>query len=72
MVQLRTRIPDGVVVAAPLTRATVDPPLGWTLSAHSRERLDLALADQAGACAGPRVQGYPCLSALLRMLRAEG
>ena len=70
--QLRSTIPDGIVVAAPLTRAAVDPPLGWTLSTDSRERLDLALADQAGACAGPRVQGYACLSALLRLLRAEG
>ena len=69
---LRAESPHGIVVAAPLTRAAVDPPLGWTLSADSRERLDLALADQAGACAGPRVQGYACLSALLRLLRAEG
>lgn len=68
---LRDPITGSIVVAAPLTQPAVDPPLGWTLSSDSRDRLEAALQSQAASCRPEdrKVQGYACLSDLLTVLR---
>lgn len=67
---LRSTVPDGIAIAAPVTVPAVDAPLGWTLSLDSRRRLGAALADQVDGCnTRTGVQGYPCLQPLLALLR---
>lgn len=67
--QVRNAIEGGVVVATPLTRPSVDAPLGWTLSQDSRSQLKRGLDEQAAGC---EVQAgrYTCLRTLLDLLGA--
>ncbi|WP_461022048.1 hypothetical protein [Thalassiella azotivora] len=69
--ELRDQLPGGVVVVAPRTRPAVEPPLGWTLSATSQQRLLAAMDDQAVRCSGPRPGGYSCLRDLLEVLEPD-
>ncbi|TCC32638.1 hypothetical protein E0H75_42620 [Kribbella capetownensis] len=51
---LRTSVPHGIVIAAPLTRPSVEAPLGWTLSGDSVTRLKDALTVQATGNCDPK------------------
>ncbi|TCO32403.1 hypothetical protein EV652_1049 [Kribbella steppae] len=80
---LHREVPHGIVIAAPLTRPSVEAPLGWTLSADSITRLKTAVADEAGRKCEPSKQAgngsddavplirpgaYVCLNQLLATL----
>lgn len=58
---LHTEVPHGIVIAAPLTKPSVEPPLGWTLSADSITRLTDALDEQAEGNCDPSqpIDGQP-------------
>lgn len=66
-------VPGGVVVVAPAAQPTVEPPLGWTLSAASRLRLTTAMSHEAQVCRDGATSGilggYGRLGALLTWLR---
>lgn len=67
--QVRNAIEGGVVVAAPLTRPSVEAPLGWTLSQDSRSQLEHGLEEQVASC-DVRAGRYTCLRTLLDLLGA--
>jgi hypothetical protein len=63
------QLSGGIVIAAPLTKPSVEAPLGWTLSEDSRSRLAEAADAQATGCPPVlRPGGYPCLKQLLDVL----
>jgi hypothetical protein len=77
---VRSKIPSGVVVAAPATSPAVSVPLGWTLSGFSQAQLNLQ-ADQQATCvpsaaengsATCRVyEGYGTYGSLLKIFANE-
>jgi hypothetical protein len=52
------KLTGGIIIAAPLTKPSVEAPLGWTL--------------QATQCPPARPGGYPCLKQLLDVLEPTG
>jgi hypothetical protein len=68
-------LPGGIVVVAPAAQPTVEPPLGWTLSAASRIRLTTAMDHETTVCRDPTTTGilggYGRFGALLNWLQAH-
>ncbi|HEY6794425.1 MAG TPA: hypothetical protein VI248_07060 [Kineosporiaceae bacterium] len=73
---VRQHLTGGIVLVAPATHPGAATPLGWTLSAESRQRLRSALHDEAVCTPVDRqkdpdhLAGYARLCLLLRMLRS--
>ncbi|MEU4194174.1 hypothetical protein AB0E69_19930 [Kribbella sp. NPDC026611] len=66
---VHSAVPNGVVIATPVTQPSVEAPLGWTLSQDSINRLTSALDEQATKCPTVRPGGYACLNELLNLLK---
>jgi hypothetical protein len=65
------KLTGGIIIAAPLTKPSVEAPLGWTLSEDSLNRLEENAEDQATQCPPARPGGYPCLKQLLDVLEPD-
>jgi hypothetical protein len=63
---VRGNLSDGIVIAAPLTKPSVEAPLGWTLSQDSRNRLKEEI--EAEKCPEALPGEYACLNQLIQML----
>jgi hypothetical protein len=65
--RIQRMVPGGAVVVAPVTKPSIDAPLGWTLSSASLERLHDAMDDQTRQCRS--IRQYGCFKTLITLLR---
>jgi hypothetical protein len=65
--RIQDMVPGGAVVVAPVTKPSIDAPLGWTLSSASLERLHDAMDDQTRQCRS--IRHYGCFQKLITILR---
>lgn len=68
---MQGKLTGGIIIAAPLTKPSVEAPLGWTLSEDSRNQLEEDAEAQATQCPPARPGGYPCLKQLLDVLEPD-
>ena len=70
LAEVRSQIPDAILLVAPRTAPSVSAPLGWTLSNDSIVQLETAMKQQV-AQTSPRTGAYAPLGSLLALLRGD-